>query len=159
VRSIVSCLGLFVFAAMASATDAPSVSFPDGFRDWHHVKTGVVLPGNPMYPFIGGINHTYANAQAMQGYASGKFPDGATLVFDTIEAHDADHAIEEGRRKVLGVMTKDSKRYAATDGWGFENFEAGDPKHPVFGAKAAAACFGCHSKPGTHDHVYSRLRE
>jgi hypothetical protein len=158
VRSIVACVGFLAFSAVASASEAPSVPFPDGFRNWHHVKTTVILPGHPMYAFVGGINHTYANAQAMRGYASGNFPDGAVLVFDTIEAHDADHAIGEGKRKVLGVMSKDAKRYAATDGWGFENFDGGDPARPVFGAKAAAACFGCHSREGTRDHVYSRPR-
>lgn len=157
-RLIASCIGLVVLSLAASAGEAPPVPYPEGFRDWHHVKTTVILPGHPMHAAIGGINHTYANALAMQGYAKGQFPDGATLVFDTIEARDADHAIAEGKRKVLGVMTKDAGRYAATGGWGFENFDAGDPKRPVFGAKAAVACFGCHNRPGTHDHVYSEPR-
>jgi hypothetical protein len=150
---------LLALGLATTVAEIPSVPFPTGFRDWHLVKTSVVQPGHPLYAAVGGINHTYANALALQGYASGNFPDGAVLVFDTIEALDADHAITEGKRKVLGVMVKDAQRYAASGGWGFENFTAGDPQHPVFGAKAAAACLGCHSKPATKDHVFSRLRE
>jgi hypothetical protein len=145
--------------AAASAADTPPVPYPTGFRDWHLVKTTVIQPGHPMYAAVGGINHTYANALAVKGYAGESFPDGAMLVFDTIEAKDADHALIEGKRKVIGVMVKDSQRFQTTGGWGFENFDAGDPQHPMFGAKAASACFGCHNAPATHDHVYSRLRE
>jgi hypothetical protein len=159
VRLIASCAGFLALTVAAAAAEAPTVPYPDGYRDWHHVKTTVIQPGHPMYSAIGGINHTYANREAMQGYPGGNFPDGSTLVFDTIQANDADHAISEGKRKVIGVMTKNAKRYAATGGWGFENFDAGDPKRPVFGAKAAAACFGCHNLPATRDHVYSRFRE
>ncbi|MEO6687684.1 MAG: cytochrome P460 family protein, partial [Dokdonella sp.] len=110
-RSIAASIGILLLGTAASAGEAPSVPFPDGFRDWHHVKTTVILPGHPMHAFVGGIDHTYANAPAMQGYASGIFPDGSILVYDTIDAHEADHAIDEGKRKVLGVMVKDSKRY------------------------------------------------
>jgi len=158
-RSILPCLGLVVLCAAAHANDAPPVPFPTGYRDWHHVKTTVIEPGHPMYAAVGGINHTYANAEAMRGYRDGHFPDGATLVFDTVEAEEADHAVTEGKHKVIGVMTKDAQRYATTGGWGFENFDAGDPNRPIFGAKAATACFGCHDRPATRDHVYSRLRE
>jgi hypothetical protein len=159
VRSVASCFVSLALGMAASPADVPTVPYPDGYRNWHHVKTTVIQPGHPMYAAIGGINHTYANAEAMRGYQDGHFPDGAALVFDTIEARDADHAITEGKRKVIGVMIKDARRYVTTGGWGFENFDAGDPKRPVFGAKAATVCFGCHSRPGTRDHVYSHLRD
>jgi hypothetical protein len=147
-------------AAVAASPNAISpVAYPTGFRDWHHVSTSVVQPGHPLYSAVGGINHIYANALAMKGYASGTFPDGSMLVFDTIEAKEADHAISEGSRKMLGVMVKDASRHAATGGWGFENFAGGDPLKPLVGANASTTCFACHSKPQTRDHVFSRLRE
>lgn len=152
--------GLLLLALLPTAsTVAPPVPFPAGFRDWHHVKTVVVQPGHPLYAAIGGINHVYANAAAMQGYRDGRFPEGSVLVFDTIEAREAAHAISEGERKVLGVMVKDSRRYPGTGGWGFENFDGGRAASPMIGDKAAAMCFGCHNRPGTRDHVFSRLRE
>jgi hypothetical protein len=152
---------LLLAAAFAASTNAapPAVAYPAGFRDWHHVSTTVVQPGHPLYAAVGGINHIHANALAMKGYASGTFPDGSVLVFDTIEAKEAGHTITEGSRKMLGVMVKDASRYPATDGWGFENFAAGDPKKPLVGANAGTVCFACHSKPQTRDHVFSRLRD
>lgn len=144
--------------ALGLAASTATVPYPDGYRDWHHVSTTVIQPGHPFYPVLGGINHAYANPLALEGYRSGTFPDGAVLVYDTLEARDADHALTEGSRKMLGVMVKDSTRYAATAGWGFENFEAGDRSRALVGDKAANACLACHSKPGTRDHVYTRLR-
>jgi hypothetical protein len=144
---------------LALALAAPAtVPYPDGYRDWHHVSTTVIQAGHPFYAVLGGINHTYANPLALEGYRSGTFPDGAVLVYDTLEARDADHALTEGSRKMLGVMVKDAKRYAATAGWSFENFEAGDRSRALVGDKAASACLACHSRPGTRDHVYTRLR-
>jgi len=149
---------LLALGLAASPIDAPTVPFPASYREWRHVSTSVVQPGHPLYAAVGGINHIYANALAVQGYASGTFPDGAVLVFETIEAREADHAITEGERKMLGVMVKDARRYSATAGWGFENFAAADPQRPLVGAHAAGTCLGCHSKPVTRDHVFSRLR-
>jgi hypothetical protein len=101
----------------------------------------------------------YANDQAMKGYAVGKFPDGAIIVFDLLESAAADHAITAGKRKVVGVMLKDAKKFAATRGWGFEGF-AGDSKtERVVGANAATACFGCHAAQQSSDFVFSRYRD
>ena len=65
---------------------APPVAHPAGFRDRHHVTTSIVQPGHPLYAAGGGIDPIHANALAAKGYASGTFPDGSMLVFDTIEA-------------------------------------------------------------------------
>jgi len=87
------------------------------------------------------------------------FPDGAILVFDLLEATRADHAVSEGDRKVAGVMHKDSARYPATGGWGFEGFAGGDPQARIVGADAASACFACHAPLSAQDYVFSNLRE
>ena len=68
---------------------------------------------------------------------------------DLLEATAADNAITEGKRKVLGVMQKDGKRFAGTGGWGFEGFAAGDPARPVVGQNARTACFECHTATTT----------
>jgi hypothetical protein len=159
VHPIATCVASLVLGVTTTAIAAPPVAYPTGFRDWHHVKSLVIEPGHPLYAGVGGINHVYANPTALRGYASGQFADGSILVFDTIEARQGDHAISEGKRKMLGVMVKDAQRYAATGGWGFENFDAGQPTRPLIGAKAATMCFGCHNQPGTRDHVYGRLRD
>lgn len=149
---------LLALLAHPSAAASP-VPFPTGFRDWRHVRTVVVQPGHHLHASIGGINHVYANAPAMEGYRTGRFPEGSVLVFDTIEARETAHAINEGERKLLGVMVKDSPRHPDTGGWGFENFDGGRAASPMVGDKATAMCFGCHSQPGTRDHVFSRVRE
>jgi hypothetical protein len=136
----------------------PVVPYPEGYRDWHHVKSMVIQQGHPLYEAFGGIHHIYANRQAMAGYKAGKFADGSVIAFDLLEAKAEGNALTEGARKVLGVMHKDGKKYAATGGWGFEGFGAGDKEKRVVRDKAAGACFECHASEKQHDYVFSRLR-
>lgn len=145
-------------ALPALAADAV-VPYPEGYRNWTHVKSMVIETGHPLHAPFGGIHHLYANAKAMQGYRSGRFPDGAVIVFDLLEAPRADNAVTEGARKVAGVMHKDAKRYASTGGWGFEGFAAGDKTRLVVGKQAESACFACHAPQKDRDYVFSSLRD
>ena len=137
---------------------AAQVVYPKDYRDWRHVKSMVIQPGHALYASFGGIHHLYANPAALRGYAIGRFPDGAVIAFDLLEANAADNAVQEGARKVLGVMQKDSRRFAATGGWGFEGFAGGDPTKRVVGDQAATACFGCHTSQKDADYVFSKAR-
>lgn len=157
-KRILTILSTLAFAGTALAAD-PQVPYPAGYRNWHHVKSMVIDKGHPLFEAFSGIHHLYANPKAVAGYKSGKFPDGAVIVFDLLEAQAADHAVTEGARKVVGVMHKDAKKYAATGGWGFEGFGAGDRTKRVVGENAASACFGCHAPQKDHDYVFSRLRD
>jgi hypothetical protein len=48
-------------------------------------------------------------------------------------------------------MVKDSKKYAATGGWGFADFKDGKP-----GDKSLhEACFPCHIPAKDHDYVFT----
>jgi len=151
-----------IIAAIACASSftatAADVPYPTGYRDWQHVKSMVIGEGHPLYEAFGGIHHIYANAKAKAGYAKGRFPDGSVIVFDLLEARGGDSAITEGPRKVLGVMHKDSKRWAATGGWGFEGFKGDSKTERAVGANAATACFGCHEPLKASDYVFSRMR-
>jgi hypothetical protein len=80
------------------------------------------------------------------------------IAFDLLEAVSADNTVQEGSRKVLGVMHKDAKRHAKTGGWGFEGFAAGDPAKRVVGDQAATACFDCHTARKEQDFVFSSAR-
>lgn len=150
-----------LFAALAACmpAHAAEVPYPTGYRAWTHVKSMVIQPGHPLHASFGGIHHLYANAKAMQGYQTGRFPDGSVIIFDLLEANTADNAITEGARKVVGVMHRDARQYAATGGWGFEGFAAGDPRQRVAGANAKAACFECHAPQKNTDYVFSTWRE
>ena len=152
-------IALFMAAlAVAFPALAAEVPYPAGYRDWHHVKSMVIQQGHPLFAAFGGIHHLYANSKAMQGYRSGKFADGAVIIFDLLEAKSADNAINEGERKVVGVMHKDARRYAATGGWGFEGFKGDSRTERAVGSQAASACFACHAPQKDSDYVFSKLR-
>lgn len=91
----------------AAAADAPLVPYSEGYRQWMPVKSMVINAGHPLYEAFDGIHPLYANTKAEQGYEPGQFPDGAVIVFDLLEAKSADNAVQEGARKVVGVMHKD----------------------------------------------------
>ena len=48
-------------------------------------------------------------------------------------------------------MVKDSKKYAATGGWGFGDFKDGKPGDEAL----HKACFGCHEPVKAHDFVFA----
>lgn len=137
----------------------PPVPYPDGYRDWHHVKSMLIEEGHPLYGAFGGIHHIYANDKALEGYRSDRFPDGSVIIFDLLENVTADNTVAEGQRKVLGVMQKDAEAYATTGGWGFEGFGGGDRNNRVVGTDAASACFACHQPQAHQDFTFSQLRD
>ena len=149
---------VLLFSANVFSADPQPVPYPDGYRDWTHVKSMVIQQGHPLFDAFGGIHHLYANKKAMNGYRSGKFPDGSVIVFDLLESADAGNALVEGPRKVVGVMHKNAKRYADTGGWGFEGFK-GDTRDRAVGANAATACYECHTAQKDKDYVFSAWRK
>ena len=154
VAAITSTITVEVALAAAPA----EVPYPTNYRDWTHVKSMVIEAGHPLHATFGGIHHLYANDKALQGYEAGKFPDGAVIVFDLLEANAADHTVTEGRRKVVGVMHRDAKKYASTGGWGFEGFAGDSTTQRAVGANAAMACFACHQARKPNDYVFSSYR-
>ena len=119
----------------------------------------VIQEGHPLHSAFGGIHHLYANDKAMRGYKTGQFDDGAVIAFDLLDAPAADGAITEGNRKVLGVMHKNTRKYATTGGWGFEGFVGDSKTERAVGANAATACFGCHTAQKQKGYVFSAYRE
>lgn len=133
------------------------VQYPEGYRNWTHVKSMVIQEGHPLYESFGGIHHIYANKIALKALKSGKsYPDGSVFIFDLLEAKSENNAIMEGQRKVVGVMQKDSKRFSGTGGWGFEAFK-GDTKERIV-TDPKGACFSCHEAQKQKDYVFSNYR-
>ncbi len=147
------------FAAPVFAAETPPVPYPEGYRQWTHVKSMIINQGHPLYDAFGGIHHLYANSKAEQGYKSGKFADGSVIAFDLLEAKAADNTVQEGARKVLGVMHKDSRKYKDTGGWGFEGFKADSKSERAVGKNAASACYQCHTAQKDKDFVFSAYRQ
>jgi hypothetical protein len=132
------------------------IPFPDGYRQWTHVKSTVVEPESAAFATNGGLHHFYANELAMKGYRDGTFADGSILIDDLLELdRNASGASTEGRRRRVAVMVKDGRRFPDTSGWGFEVFKA-DSREGTLSSAARAACHTCHVK--AESAVFSRYR-
>jgi hypothetical protein len=155
--ALLLALALTFSSSHAAAAD-PTVTMPEDWRSWQHVKSMIIEPGHPLAGLVEGTHHIYANPKAMAGYRKRPFPDGAVIVFDLLTTQQGDLAITEGPRKAVIVMRKDSRRFAATNGWGYEVFANGDRKQPQVGAKAAQMCHACHVSQAKRDYVFSDFR-
>lgn len=146
--------GLAALYAVA-AQDTSDIGFPTGYRTWFHHHSTANLAGHLPDGNVG-IQHVYANKLAMDGLASGSFPDGATFVVDRFKyAEDQNHSLSQSGRKVVAVMVRDAKRFAETGGWGFQAFKGGDPKMPVV-KDGGTACFACHIPNADNNFLFSR---
>jgi hypothetical protein len=139
------------------ADDGAIVAYPENFRSWSHVKTGVIGPQHPNFASLGGIHHVYANREAIVGYRTGKFPEASVIVFEWLEWAEKDGAILEGLRRQVDVMVRDSQRFAATGGWGFQRFVK-DTKEPA-SAPTPQQCFACHDQLRQDGLVLGKYRQ
>jgi len=157
-------LGTFVCAICSSflsfsktkTIDQSPVPYPEGYRLWTHIKTAVVEPANPAFRKFGGFHHIYANKIALEGYRTGHYSDGAIIVFDVFEAIDTSALLLEGKRRQIDVMVRDSVKYAATGGWGFEEFSRDSRTERTVKETAATTCFSCHAS--VKNLVFSQWR-
>jgi hypothetical protein len=139
-----------------------SVGYPAGYRHWTHVKSTIIGPKSANWETIGGIQHIYANEKGLEGYSTGHFPDGAVLVYDFLKTEElttAPGVTIEGPRRFTSVMVRDSKRYTATGGWGFEEFRGDSQTDRMVGADAPDKCFACHQQQREREYVFSVLRK
>ena len=149
--------GIAGFAATA-VSQPGKVAYPEGYRQWTHLKSMVIQKGHPLENPFAGIHHVYANPKAKQGLKSGNYKNGSVLVFDLLKAEDAGSALAEGPRKLVGVMVKDKKRFAATGVWGFEGF-AGDSSTQRLVNDGGVGCYQCHTSQEKKDFVFSTYRK
>ncbi len=157
-RALVITVITLLIGIIAHASDS-LIEYPAEYRNWTHIKSMIIQEGHPLHASFGGIHHIYANDKALQGYQSGKFPDGSVIIFDLLESVESDNSITERKRKVLGIMKKDLQKFSTTAGWGSEGFGAGDPDNRVVGADYETACFACHISQKENDYVFSKWRE
>jgi cytochrome P460 len=99
----------------------------------------------------------YANKEAMAGYRTRKFPEASVIVFEWLEWQEKDGAIEEGPRRQVDVMVRDSQRFAATGGWGFQRFVKNTRE--LAAAPTPQQCFACHDKLKQDGLVLGKYRE
>ncbi|MGO4262730.1 cytochrome P460 family protein [Lysobacter sp. TAB13] len=135
--------------------DAPAIAYPTGYAMWTHIKSGLITSAHAAFPRFGGLHHVYGNAAALQGFRSGDYPDGAVLVYDLFETRDhGDGIIDQGPRRHIDVMVKDSRRFAATAGWGYAEFAAGQRSDRLKTAERDG-CAACHASRRQHGDVFS----
>lgn len=149
---------LAVSFSLWAQIDEPA-SFPKEFRKWAHVKSVLVGPQSPAFATEGGIHHIYANEKALEGYDSGKFPDGSVIVYDLLETKEVAGNTIEGQTRRVDVMVKESERFASTGGWDFMSFSGNDQTGGKLTAARQATCADCHAHRKDHDFVFSEFRK
>jgi len=151
-----------VFAATSSAAeDAKTsdasplygVTIPKGYRQWQLIAPAIEAePLNELRVVLG-------NAKAIQAYDQGAlpFPDGTILTklaWKHVQSPEFAPASIPGAATTVQVMVKDSKKYAATGGWGFGRFVDGKPVDLA----QHQTCFACHQAlVKNHDYVFTRF--
>ena len=151
---ILSAMALSVLVGVLAllAGSDQTVPFPAGYRTWAVSRSFVTTEGPNA-----GFHHYYANPKALEGFTTGKFPDGAVIVDERLEVEQHGGGSFEGKRISIAVMRKDSRRYAETGGWGFDGAR-GDSQVLAAPAGMRATCYACHSKQKDRDFVYSSFR-
>ncbi len=149
--------GVLAWQTAVPSDAVPPIAYPEGYRDWTHVKTQVIGPSHKNFATNGGFQHIYANAEAMRGYRTRAFPEGSIIAFDRLEMIEKNGVIQEGPRRGLDIMMKDSTRFAATGGWGFQRFVK-DSKSELAASPTPQQCFACHEKLQKDGLVLSSYR-
>jgi hypothetical protein len=147
----------------ALSADRAEVPYPDGYRHWSFLHSSLVPASFAAFsqkpcvkPCTAGIFHFYANDKAMRGLRTGSYPQGAVLAEEMLEF--IGEGGKEGERRLVGVMVKDSRHYAATGGWGYGNYESGGRTNTL-DAKAQDECYQCHLKRKDQGYVFSQYVE
>ena len=160
-RTFVRLVVVIALSTVAFGQDQPRVPYPDGFRSWTHVKSDYVGPGHSSFAKRGGFHHFYANAPAIQGYRTGKFPNGSVLVDEGVLAKEGDDKAKgmllEGERRAIDVMVKDDTLYTSTGGWGYEHFD-GNERTGKLTTSERTRCFECHGTQEERDSVFTTIR-
>ena len=158
--------GTMAFMASASGqTDGEAapiygVTIPAGYRDWSLISIATVgAPVNDMRAKLG-------NDVAMNAYRAGTlpFPDGtiiARLAWAYLPSEENNKVFGREQSFIAGeappwylqFMVKDSKKYAATGGWGYAQFDKEGKPGPESDLKK---CHPCHEAIKERDFVFTR---
>lgn len=139
-------------SALKQASPIYGVTIPDGYRQWEFVAPALEsAPLNELRVVVG-------NKTATGAYRKGTlpFPDGTILVklaWQQTQSTEFETATVPGAATTVQVMVKDSRKYAATGGWGFGRFINGKPVDE----SQHQTCFACHeARAKSRDYVFTR---
>ena len=150
--------------AESNASPIYGITIPAGYRDWRLIAVGHLAGGS-----LKQLRAQLGNDIAIKAFREGKlpFPDGTIIA-----ALHWNEALSDENNKVLAsgfpgaglqssvagsaenvqFMVKDSKKYAASDGWGFADFKNGKPGDETL----HKTCFPCHEPAKDRDLVFAR---
>jgi hypothetical protein len=132
------------------------ITIPPGYRDWKLISVAHE-EGN-----LNDLRAQLGNDIAIRAYREGTipFPDGSIIAAmhwkylaseENNKAFGRPQSFVAGPPKNMQFMVKDSKKYAATGGWGFADFTDGKPADEATHSK----CFSCHEPLKAHDFVFT----
>jgi hypothetical protein len=152
--------GLYMaHASEAAQAQAPlfGIQIPPGYRDWKLISVAHEAGNN------NDLRAVLGNDIAIKAYREGKlpFPDGsiiARLAWVYTPSDENNKVFGRPQSFVAGApinvqfMVKNSKKYAATSGWGFAQFTDGKPIDDAL----LKPCFPCHVPVQSRDFVYTQ---
>lgn len=118
------------------------------------------------------FHNVYVQPAAFKAYrATGKWPEGTMMIKELQLVDDPKGDFPDGSRLLpsgrgyfpgavngLDVAVKDSKRFSATNNWGYFNFNhAAPPYLAAATVKPVEQCAGCHIANAHEDMVYVKL--
>lgn len=139
--------------ATADASPIFGITIPPGYQQWE-----LIAPAEEAAP-LDELRAVIGNQTAIDAYQAGKlpFPDGTILVkraWKRKQSPEFASATIPGAATTVQVMVKNSKKYAATGGWGFGRFINGKPVDEA----QHRTCFACHeARAKASDYVFTRL--
>jgi hypothetical protein len=137
------------------------VTIPPGYRDWKMIAMAKLKTDK-----VDQLRAQLGNEIAMKAFQEGTrpFPDGSIIValhWTRVSSEDNNRVLAGsfpgaqsfvvGSPVNMQVMVKDSKKYAATGGWGFGDFKDGRPGSE----ELHKTCFSCHEPAKDHDFVFT----
>jgi hypothetical protein len=146
----------------SNASPIYGVTIPPGYRDWKLIAVDHLVTGK-----LDQLRAQLGNEIAIKAFKGAKipFPDGtiiAALHWNRVPSEDNNKVLAGpfpgAQSFVIGsavnvqFMVKDSKKYAATGGWGFADFKNGKPGDEAL----HRACFPCHEPAKAHDFVFAQ---
>jgi hypothetical protein len=156
--SVLAITTMAVCAADDEAAPIFGVKIPQGYRDWRLIS--VAHEEGYLNDLCAILGNDVAFAAARE--AKLPFPDGTIMArlawsYDPLE--ESSKAFGHLQSYVAGppknavqFMVKDSRKYAATGGWGFAQFDGGKPAAEV----VHNTCFPCHETVKARDFVFNR---
>ena len=135
-------------------------TIPAGYRDWKFVSAAHEAGE------LNDIRVVIGNEKAITAYREGKpFPEGAIVgrvAWKMVPSEENNKTFGQAQSFVPGdapdwylqFMEKDTKKYAATGGWGYSNF--GKELKPTTDEKVMYSCYTCHIAVEKRDYIFTQ---